>query len=125
MNTIFLISNETKRIIESAWTDLELAKAECDRLSQKYPNCEILVVELETNKPGKESPPDFETPSHYGGNDNPFEPFKIIDYYHLDFYVGNVVKYILRAGRKANTNEVDDIKKAIHYLNERLKRIEK
>lgn len=38
--------------------------------------------------------------NHYGGVDNPHEPIKIIEYYDLNFNMGNVVKYILRAGIK-------------------------
>jgi hypothetical protein len=42
---------------------------------------------------------------HYGGEDNPHEPttagkIKNIEYYDLGFNLGNVIKYILRAGIK-------------------------
>lgn len=39
-------------------------------------------------------------PAHYGGTDNPFEPIKIIEHYDLNFSLGNVIKYTLRAGKK-------------------------
>ena len=41
-------------------------------------------------------------PSHYGGKDNPYEAIKVIDAWNLDFCLGNVVKYISRAGKKGN-----------------------
>lgn len=42
------------------------------------------------------------------------EPFDVIDDWGLDFYLGNVVKYICRAKHKGQ--EKDDIIKAITYL---------
>jgi len=35
---------------------------------------------------------------------------------HLDFCLGNVVKYAARAGRKAGEEALDDLKKAKWYL---------
>lgn len=56
------------------------------------------------------------TPNHYGGEDNPFEPIKIIEHYGLNFHIGNVIKYLLRAGRKEGNAYEQDIRKSIHYL---------
>ena len=47
---------------------------------------------------------------HY--TEHKIQPWDIIDEYHLNFYEGNVLKYLLR--NKGNREE--DIKKAIHYL---------
>lgn len=58
------------------------------------------------------------TPSHYGGDSNPFEPIKIIDYYNLDFKLGNAVKYILRYNRKGAP--IQDLEKAINCINKKL-----
>jgi hypothetical protein len=55
-------------------------------------------------------------PLHYGGSENPFEPIKIIDYYNLDFSLGNVIKYVLRAGQKNGNTMEQDLKKAKWYL---------
>ena len=32
----------------------------------------------------------------------------------LGFYLGNVIKYVCRAGHK--DNDIEDLKKAVHYL---------
>ena len=64
----------------------------------------------------------MQTPQHYGGEDNPFEPIKIIEYYGLDFKLGNVLKYILRHDRKGAP--LDDLRKARHYLDMKIKRME-
>ena len=55
-------------------------------------------------------------PSHYGGVDNPYEAIKVIDAWNLDFCLGNVVKYISRAGKKGNNSAEQDLKKALWYL---------
>ena len=55
-------------------------------------------------------------PSHYGGKDNPYEAIKVIDAWNLDFCLGNVVKYISRAGKKDNNSVEQDLKKALWYL---------
>ena len=53
---------------------------------------------------------------------------------HLDFDLGNAIKYILRAGRKPIVGEdksdfhagtIQDLKKAIWYLNDKIKMLEK
>ena len=53
-------------------------------------------------------------PDYY--NKNGIEVFDIIDAYHLDFYLGNVVKYICRAGKKDASTKRQDLRKAIVYL---------
>jgi len=62
-------------------------------------------------------------PSHYGGEDNPYEVIKIIEHYGLDkdAYLFNVIKYILRADKKDNYEE--DLKKALWYLNRKVERV--
>ena len=55
-------------------------------------------------------------PSHYGGKDNPYEAIKVIDAWNLDFCLGNVVKYISRAGKKGNNSKEQDLNKALWYL---------
>ena len=51
----------------------------------------------------------METPKHYEGAITPVE---YIAANRLDFFEGNVVKYITRHTRK---NGAEDIRKAIHY----------
>lgn len=55
-------------------------------------------------------------PNHYGGKNNLYEAIKIIEHWNLNFHLGNVLKYISRAGKKTN-NELEDLKKAQWYLN--------
>lgn len=62
-------------------------------------------------------------PQHYGGKENPYEAIKVIEAWGLDFCLGNTVKYISRAGKKDNT--VQDLKKAIWYLERKVAQLEK
>lgn len=55
-------------------------------------------------------------PSHYGGKDNPYEVIKIIEALDLDFNLGNTIKYIVRIGKKDKTKTLEDLRKALWYL---------
>ncbi len=66
-------------------------------------------------------------PTHYGGASNPYEVFNVLEAWNLDkdFYLGNVIKYIARAGKKDPTKELEDLQKAEVYLNRRIKQLTK
>lgn len=53
-------------------------------------------------------------PSHY--TDGKYEVIDFIECYGLGFHLGNAVKYISRAGKKDKSKEIEDLKKAIWYL---------
>jgi hypothetical protein len=61
-------------------------------------------------------------PAHYGGADNPYEAIKVIEAWDLDFSLGNAVKYIARAGKKAGVSDIEDLTKAAWYLNREIER---
>jgi hypothetical protein len=61
-------------------------------------------------------------PQHYGGKDNHYEAIKVIDAWGLDFTLGNVVKYIARAGKK-NDNVLEDLRKASWYLDHAINKL--
>lgn len=46
----------------------------------------------------------------------------VIDDWKLDFYLGNVVKYIQRAGRKDPSTYKQDLQKAMTYIQLKLER---
>jgi hypothetical protein len=61
-------------------------------------------------------------PNHY----KRVYPFEIINITEcMNFNRGNAVKYITRAGFKTQETEIEDIKKAIWYLNRELQRLTK
>lgn len=62
-------------------------------------------------------------PSHYGGKDNPYETIKVIEAWGLGYHLGNVIKYISRAGKKSNY--LEDLKKARWFLDRMVSLCEK
>lgn len=64
-------------------------------------------------------------PSHYGGKDNPYEAIKVIDAWDLGFSLGNAVKYISRAGRKDPNKKIEDLEKAVFYINHHIGHIKR
>lgn len=60
-------------------------------------------------------------PAHYVFSN--IEPLDAILEWKLDYLLGNVVKYVVRAGRKTSDPR-QDLKKALYYLNRRLQEYE-
>jgi hypothetical protein len=63
-------------------------------------------------------------PQHYGGEDNVYEAIKVIDAWELGFSLGNTVKYISRAGKKNKEKELEDLRKALWYLQHHITKLE-
>lgn len=64
------------------------------------------------NKDATYDPP----PPHYDSGAG-LDPWAVVDAFGLGFYDGNVLKYLLRAGKKDIAPRLDDLKKARNYLN--------
>jgi len=62
-------------------------------------------------------------PNHYGGKNNLYEVINVIEAWDLDFHMGNTVKYIARAGKKDPTKELEDLTKAMWYLQRKIDNI--
>lgn len=62
-------------------------------------------------------------PSHY--TDGKIEVIDFIEDKQLGFHLGNAVKYIARAGKKANNPIEQDLKKAIWYLERKIEEVSK
>ena len=61
-------------------------------------------------------------PDHYGAADDPYEVIKVIEAWDLNFHLGNVAKYIARAGKKSAASAVEDLRKAKQYLDFEIER---
>lgn len=59
-------------------------------------------------------------PSHYGGKDNPYEVIKVIRAWAMGFNLGNTIKYIARAGKKNPDKHIEDLEKALWYLQDEI-----
>jgi hypothetical protein len=66
-------------------------------------------------------------PNHYGGKENQYEVVKVCENWDLDkdAYLFNVVKYVARAGKKNPEKELEDLTKALWYLNRKIENLEK
>lgn len=62
-------------------------------------------------------------PKHY--NSGKIEVIDFIEDQNLGFHLGNCVKYISRAGKKNPEKTIEDIKKAIWYLERYIKNASK
>lgn len=62
-------------------------------------------------------------PAHYGG-DTTYEAIKVITAWGLGFDLGNVTKYVARAGKKDPSKELEDLRKARFYLEHRINQLE-
>ncbi|MFE6222945.1 DUF3310 domain-containing protein [Streptomyces sp. NPDC057854] len=75
--------------------------------------------------PKPQSPPSTydPPPSHYAASG--IEPWDVIDAFGLDYYLGNVLKYICRAGKKEIAPRLEDLKKARNCLSRAIELEEK
>ena len=60
-------------------------------------------------------------PTHY--TDGKIEVIDYIEDKQLGFCLGNAIKYISRAGKKNKDKEIEDLEKAIWYINRRIKEL--
>ena len=62
------------------------------------------------------------TPKHYQGT---IQPIHLINAQNLNFNLGNVVKYVCRAGKKDGEHFINDLFKAKNYINYEIERVKK
>lgn len=91
--------------------------------------CEVAPEPDEPDEEPDEQELDEQEPEHpdYYKGDNEdgkaIEVFDIIDQFvDGDFYLGNVLKYVCRAGKKSKETKRQDLEKALHYIKEAIKR---
>lgn len=61
-------------------------------------------------------------PSHYISDPSGVEAIQITR--HRTFNIGNAIKYLWRAGLKGSDSEIQDLRKAIWYINDEIERLE-
>ena len=62
-------------------------------------------------------------PSHY--TDGKIEVIEFIEDKNLNYHKGNAIKYICRAGKKDPSKEIEDLQKAIWYINREIKNLKR
>lgn len=86
---------------------------------QKTGDCQLLIDKKEEGKP---HPHPVYHPPHYISHPSGIECITITR--HMNFNLGNAVKYIWRAGEKGGEgNKVEDLEKAIWYLRDEVERL--
>ena len=90
----------------------------------------IKSLESEIREPNLTQQPDrVNHPSHYTSHPSGVECITITE--HYDFCVGNAIKYLWRCGLKVEEGmtprdkEIEDLKKAVYYINRKIKNLEK
>lgn len=62
-------------------------------------------------------------PLHY--TDGKIEVIEFIEDKNLNYHKGNAIKYICRAGKKDPSKEIEDLQKAIWYINREIKNLKR
>lgn len=61
-------------------------------------------------------------PPHYTSHPSGIEAIEVTR--HMNFNLGNAMKYIWRAGIKDADKTIQDLEKAVFYLNDEIKRLQ-
>lgn len=85
-------------------------------------NYNIIFGDKKTSDKTSDKTEAVNSPAHY--NDGKIEVIDFIEDKKLGFCLGNVVKYVARAGKKDPEKEIEDLKKAKWYLERRIKELE-
>tara|TARA_B100000927_G_C16446796_1_gene462141 strand:+ start:1181 stop:1495 length:315 start_codon:yes stop_codon:yes gene_type:complete len=91
-------------IILKSWSLFQISKT-----TELLLNAELPLLHLAMNK--------F-SPSHY--QRGKIQVWDFIADQELDFFTGNVIKYVCRAGHKDQEGELDDLKKAKVYIDKKI-----
>lgn len=103
------------------WVEAHAKKDETDA-SEWYPNKDVDDT-LEMMEAMGTRDKNF-TPTHPAYyNEADITPFEYIRAQNLNFFAGNVIKYISRAGKKDPQKHVEDLEKAKVYLDEEIKHV--
>ena len=60
-------------------------------------------------------------PSHYTSHPSGVECIQVTE--HLNFCIGNAIKYLWRAGLKDGNSDIQDLKKAVWYIEREIARL--
>lgn len=124
------VNNKTKSLFDNRKSESareeEFLKEVAEKLQGRelFPELNQRAKEMIENSNMKEM---VNGPQHYGGVDNPYEVIKVCEAWGLDkdAYLFNVVKYVARAGKKDPQKELEDLKKAIFYLQRKVENLQK
>lgn len=113
----YLVDGE--RWVVELWRGMRFRKVEGD--SQLNALKQALIAAREMSGENYEF---VDHPEHYGGAEARHEAISVIEEWGLGFHLGNVVKYISRAGKKPDQNTISDLQKARWYLDRYIENLE-
>lgn len=115
--------NDWEDAFETIFCAVHDAKEVVDKWKEQYEpmkkSCGASVEPVEDK--GTTSDP-VNHPSHYTYSS--IEPIDAIEAWQLPYHLGNVVKYVSRAGHKDKSKTIEDLKKASWYLSRYIAKLE-
>lgn len=109
-----------KILVKGEWCD------GCEGCALKICSTEecVELVRMWLGRKCEDNPPadNVNHPAHY--TSGKIEVIDFIEDKELGFHLGNAVKYISRAGRKNPDKTVEDLRKAVWYINREIGRLE-
>ena len=111
--------------MDEVFKAIKKEKAENMATKKKTSNEEEYIIPEERIKEMMKQEESVNHPSWYGSEDDPYETIKVIQAWGLNFPLGNAIKYISRAGKKDPTKTVEDLRKALFYIQYEIDRIER
>ena len=136
MNKLIELSEELYKQIDKAQVHLINARLNNDEEGKKSAISEMetamcnamqLLKCLIDRKDKEQKTDNVNHPSHYNSHPSGIECIEIAR--HHNFNIGNTIKYLWRAGLKSeegmedNDKKIEDLNKAIWYINDEIKRI--
>ena len=111
MNKQQIIEKLNSELYNSPWNEYQ------NEYNRAIEDILLFIVNLDNEQTEKH----HLTPPHYQGTTQPID---LINAQNLNFNLGNVVKYVCRAGKKQGENTLSDLEKAQNYLYYEIERVE-
>ena len=120
--TITVYNVNTLETIDTFVAEFENVTDLCEFMDTELHNYNEKYTNLDYKVKGWYKMNNQNTPKHYQGT---IQPIDLINAQNLNFNLGNVVKYVCRAGKKQGENVLSDLDKAKNYINYEIERIKK
>ena len=120
--TITVYNVNTLETIDTFVAEFENVTDLCEFMDTELHNYNEKYTNLDYKVKGWYKMNNQNTPQHYQGS---IQPIDLINAQDLNFNLGNVVKYVCRAGKKQGENVLSDLEKAKNYINYEIERIKK
>lgn len=113
-HNIYPDDNDWENAFENLFYLVQDAKKVVDKWREEYKVVKPCGASVEPMKDKGVTSDPVNHPSHYTYSS--IEPIDAIEAWQLPYHLGNVVKYVSRAGHKDKSKTLEDLKKANWYL---------